>query len=362
MTTWPDTGATVAARQQFAATLTAGRSNEWSDAFSSIPRHVFVPRFYRQNQEGAWEPVAWAEPGYLKAVYNDEALTTQLDENGIPTSSSSQPSVMLAMLEALDARDGHNAFELGTGTGYNAALLSHRLGDNQVTSVDVDPHLVAAAARHLQAVGFHPTVHAGDGAEGYPGNAPYDRIIATVGLHMIPPRLLDQAAIGAVIIAPLGYGLVRATVTGPGHATGWFLPTPAYFMARRTGPAPPQLDAARKQAPTDTSVPPADLLGRLKFPASVALPGFTSCSWHDNDGELEAAGLWTADGSTAIAHTSGAVRQIGPRRLWDTIEDLAKIFGEEPARDDFLLTITPTRQTVTYADIDGPSWALPTTP
>ncbi|MGW3668157.1 hypothetical protein [Streptomyces sp. NPDC005141] len=130
-------------------------------------------------------------------------------------------------------------------------------------------------------------------------------------------------------------------------------------MARRTGVSEPQFDAALKQSPTATSVPPADLLGRLKFPASLALPGYTSCSWPTQDGDFDAVGLWTPDGSTAIAHASGSVRQVGPQKLWDTIEDLAKIFGHEPERDAFLLTVTPTRQTVFYEDTDGPSWALP---
>ncbi|MET9406036.1 hypothetical protein ABZX90_09680 [Streptomyces sp. NPDC002935] len=113
--------------------------------------------------------------------------------------------------------------------------------------------------------------------------------------------------------------------------------------------------------PADTSVSPADLLGRLKFPASLALPGYTSCSWRTEGNELYGVGLWTPDGSTAISHTPGAVRQIGPQRLWDTVEDLAKIFGDEPGREAFLLTVTPTRQTVFYEDTDGPSWVLPAT-
>ncbi|MEW2087258.1 methyltransferase domain-containing protein [Streptomyces sp. NPDC005283] len=358
----PDNGTSTAARQQMAAALAAGRVSEWSDAFATVPRHVFVPRFYLQDAEGAWQTMAWGEPGYLETVYSDAALTTQLDDHGVPTSSSSQPSLMLSMLEALDIDEGHRVFELGTGTGYNLGLLSHRLGDTNVTSVDVDPGLIETAARNLQTAGFTPTVAVGDGAKGYPSRAPYDRIIATVGLHMIPQPLLAQTSAGAVIVLPLGYGIVRATVTGPGHATGRFLVTPAHFMARRTSSTEPQFDAAGQQSPTDSSVPPADLLGRLKFPASVALPGYGSCSWRDGDGQLEAVGLWTPDGSTAIAHVSGTVRQYGPQRPWDTVEDLAKVFNSEPDRADFLLTVTPTGQTVSYGDRGGPSWSLPATP
>ncbi|MFC4612253.1 methyltransferase domain-containing protein [Streptomyces maoxianensis] len=189
----PDNGASTAARQQMAAALAAGSSSEWSDAFASVPRHLFVPRFYRQGTNGTWQPIAWGEPGYLEAVYSDAALTTQLDDRGVPTSSSSQPSIMLSMLQALDAAEGHRVFELGTGTGYNLGLLAHRLGDTNVTSVDIDPGLIETAVRNLQQAGFSPTVAVGDGAQGYPSRAPYDRIISTVGVHMIPQPLLQQA-------------------------------------------------------------------------------------------------------------------------------------------------------------------------
>ncbi|MEU0786689.1 methyltransferase domain-containing protein [Streptomyces sp. NPDC006173] len=358
--TLPDDGATAAARQRMAAGVTAGHPSEWADAFASVPRHPFVPCFYEQDRAGAWQGIASGDPGFLEAVYSDTALTIQLDDQGVPNSSSSQPSTMLTMLDALDVRDGHRVLELGTGTGYNTALLCHRLGDKNVTSVDIDPGLVETATRRLQHAGFNPTIVVGDGAQGYPGSAPYDRIISTVRLHAIPRPLLEQAAPGAVIVVPLGYGVIRVTMTGRGHATGRFLPTPALFMALRTGGAEPQFDAAAQQGPTTTSVPPADVLGRLKFAASVALPGLTSCSWRSEQGEVDAVGLWTPDGSTAVAHGSGAVRQIGPQRLWDTVEKLAKEFTDEPARDAFLVTITPTRQIVYYEDTDGPSWPLPT--
>ncbi|MBT3161543.1 methyltransferase domain-containing protein [Streptomyces sp. Vc74B-19] len=359
--TWPDNGASAAARQQMAAALTGGRVSEWTEAFAAIPRHVFVPRFYQQDSTGAWQSLTWGDPGYLESIYSDEALTTQLDDQGVPTSSSSQPSVMLRMLEALDVEEGHQVLELGTGTGYNAALLSHRVGDKSVTSVDIDYELVKAAGDHLDTVGLRPFVACADGAQGWPDRAPYDRVIATVGLHSIPGPLLDQAAPGAVIVVPLGYGIVRVTVTEPGHASGRFL-TPAYFMARRSNGVAPRFDEVAQQQPTDTSVPPGDLLDRLKFPASLAFPGYVSCSWKDPGGTLESVGLWTPDGSTATVHVSGAVRQCGPRRLWDVVEELAESFTGTPDLEDFQLTISPAGQVVSYGVGGGPSWALPATP
>jgi protein-L-isoaspartate O-methyltransferase len=78
------------------------------------------------------------------------------------------PSLMAQMLEALDVRDEHRVLEIGTGTGYNAALLCHRLGSNNVVSIDIDATLVAVAKNRLAALGHHPTLVVGDGTAGLP--------------------------------------------------------------------------------------------------------------------------------------------------------------------------------------------------
>jgi SAM-dependent methyltransferase len=93
----------------------------------------------------------------------------------VSTSSSTMPSLMARMLEALDVRDGHRVLEIGTGTGYNAALLCHRLGPRNVVSIDIDPTLVAAARSRLADLGYHPTLVAGDGTTGAVQHGPYDR-------------------------------------------------------------------------------------------------------------------------------------------------------------------------------------------
>jgi len=217
---------------------------------------------------------------------------------------------MLAMLDALDTHPGDTVFEFGTGTGYNAAMLNHCLGADHVTIVDVDPGLVALAARRLGDLGLKPFVTAGDGALGYPTRSPYSRIIATAALRCIPPALMEQAAPGAVIVAPIGYGIIRAVVTEPGHAEGRFLSRPTLFMPRRSPSRRPDFDTLRDQVPQTTGLPVADALNRWKFPLPLALPGYSSCTWRD-DGTLTAVGLWTEDGSAATASVNGHVRQTG---------------------------------------------------
>ncbi|WP_406287432.1 methyltransferase domain-containing protein [Streptomyces sp. NBC_00209] len=348
-------------RARFAASLGEGaHPSRWLAAFADVPREHFVPSFYRQDGQGRWYEVSEGDPGYLKAVYSDTALTTQLDADGVPTSSSSEPGLMLAMLDALDAEPGHRLFELGLGTGYNAALASSLLGSDNVVSVDVDPDLVRRARQHLDKGCYRPHVFTGDGAEGCPDRAPYDRIIATAALRRIPHALLTQARPGAVIVAPIGFGLARFVVAAAGEATGRFLPTPAYFMPRRHPAKAPDFAAVETEAGTVTSVPMTDVLDRLKFPLSLALPGYRSCSWRDDEGAVTGVALWTEDGSTATLHASGRARQVGPRHLWDAVEELVTVFPESvaPAREDFGLTVTSAGQQVWYGEADGPSWAL----
>ncbi|SEO15333.1 methyltransferase domain-containing protein [Actinacidiphila rubida] len=350
---------TATMREAFAGALGDGRPSTWRDAFAAVPREIFVPTFHRQDERGRWHQVTEADEGFLNAVYSDSALMTQLDERGIPTSSSSEPCLMLTMLDALDARIGDNVFELGAGTGYNAALLSHRLGSENVTSVDVDDTLVKAARERLHSAGYDPFLFAGDGTQGRLDRAPYARIIATAALTSIPPALVRQADRGGVIVAPIGLGIVRTTVSGPGHAEGDFLPPPALFMPQRTTGGQPAFDALPDRDPETSEVPVADVLNRLRFPLSLALPGYQSCSWRDGHGALTGVGLWTDDGSTASASATGAVRQTGPRRLWDTVEGLVALFPEgQPAREEFRLTVAPHEQRVRH-EPSGASWALP---
>ncbi|WP_413753724.1 hypothetical protein [Streptomyces sp. R-74717] len=163
-----------------------------------------------------------------------------------------------------------------------------------------------------------------------------------------------------MVVAPVGFGVARVVVSDDGEAAGRFLSTPAFFMPRRTPGMKPDFAGLEVRSVEKTAVPARDVLDRLKFPLSLALPGYHSCSWRDDKGNLTGVGLWVDDGSTATAHVGGSVRQIGARRLWDTVEELASIFPEStPARDDFGLTINPDGQRAWYRAPDGPTWNLP---
>jgi protein-L-isoaspartate(D-aspartate) O-methyltransferase len=210
----------------------------WREAFAAVPRHLFVPAYYAgvvggYERRSADDPDPAARERWLRGAYEDTPLAIRLSDGEL-LSSSSQPSLMALMLAGLDVRDGHDVLEIGTGSGYNAALLAHRLGDDDlITTVDLDPELTASARRHLDAAGHHPVVVTGDGARGVPDRAPFDRIIATCALPSLPRAWLAQCRPAARIVAPFATGLVALTVRDAGHAEGRFLYTPAYFVPLR---------------------------------------------------------------------------------------------------------------------------------
>jgi protein-L-isoaspartate(D-aspartate) O-methyltransferase len=156
-------------------------------ALRSVPRHVFVPGI---------------EP---EQAYRDEAFAIKYDAGGLPVSSSSQPAIMARMLDQLDVQPGQRVLEIGTGSGYNAALLAHLVGETgAVVSVDIDAGLVTDAREHLAACGVSQvTVGCGDGGLGWPEHAPYDRIIATIGAWDISPAWVAQLAPQGRLVVPL---------------------------------------------------------------------------------------------------------------------------------------------------------------
>ncbi|MFI8517084.1 methyltransferase domain-containing protein [Streptomyces sp. NPDC085481] len=224
------------------------RDPAWRAAFDQVPRHLFVPSYYVSGA-GGYERLWYGDPDpvrrtrWLRGAYRDTALATRV-KDGELVSSASQPSLMAQMLEALDLRDGHDVLEIGAGTGYNAALLCHRLGDAHVTTVDLDEEIAESARAHLATAGYRPAVLARDGARGCPERAPYDRIVATCAVPSIPYSWLDQCRPGALVLTPLSTGLILLRVDDRGHAEGRFLATSAYFVALRGGSARPPLRRA----------------------------------------------------------------------------------------------------------------------
>ena len=167
------------------------RSDAVRQAFLAVPREDFVPDVVaRDGLDSAYRP--------------DVALVTATDHRGVPISSSSAPAIMAPMLEALELGDGMRVLEVGAGTGYNAALLKHLVGDRgRVTSVEVDAGFARRARRALIDAGYRCRVVVGDGRRGWPDGAPFDRVIATASSDHVPQAWRDQLVDGGLVELPL---------------------------------------------------------------------------------------------------------------------------------------------------------------
>ncbi|MFJ6657810.1 methyltransferase, FxLD system [Streptomyces sp. NPDC091377] len=157
-----------------------------ANALRTVPRHVFVPE------------------ASLEDAYANAPVHIKYDTDGASISCASQPGVVALMLDQLDVQPGERVLELGAGSGYNAALLAHLVGETgHVTTLDVDDDLVEGARAHLAEAGItNAKAVTRDGALGYAEGAPYDRIIATVGAHGVPHAWLEQLAPGGRLLVP----------------------------------------------------------------------------------------------------------------------------------------------------------------
>jgi methyltransferase of ATP-grasp peptide maturase system len=366
----------------------------WRDALTEIPRHVFVPRYYLQDT--STDPARWVPcrpdddkesiARWLELVYSPTTVITAIADHvdrgvQVPVSSSTKPDLMVRMLEALDVEDGMQVLEIGTGTGYNAALLTHRLGDHQVSSVDIDPVLVAHAQQRLSELGYHPTLVAADGADGLVGKAPFDRIIATCAVRSIPPAWIDQTQPGGLVLVhlegPLGAGNLLALRRDVEPALqGRFLPWWGCFMLRRPNAGPvtgKRCPRPTSQPPTTryTAVNPAELDGGRTFPfmAQLYLQPGTYRSLRLTENRTLVTYLAAPDGSwceiTRNPDVSGRhrVKEAGPTPLWSAVEAAWTEWNQlgAPAWHEFGVTVTRTRHSIWYRDPDsGPQWPLPT--
>ena len=148
-------------------------------AMDDVPREQFV------------------DTGFVGSAYADQALPIACGQ------TISQPYVVAYMTEKLGVRATDRVLEVGTGSGYQAAILS-RLA-REVVSVERYRTLADRARERLKALGYdNVEVLAGDGFSGVPGRAPYDRIILTAAAERLPQTLLDQLAVDGVMILPLG--------------------------------------------------------------------------------------------------------------------------------------------------------------
>ncbi|GAA2597472.1 methyltransferase domain-containing protein [Streptomyces axinellae] len=352
----------------------------WEAAVAAVPRELFLPDIF-ETPHGILsrrsDPAGW-----LQAVYEDWPLTTQVNDGNpvgsggfrLPTSSSSMPSMMLQMLDLLRVSEGDRVLDVGAGTGYQTAWLAHRLGDEHVIAVDVDPELVKQAESNVRAAGYQPRMVCGDGTAGWPPGAPYGRIIASYTVPEIPYTWVEQAP-GGRIVAPWGgsfFGHSFAVLdVGNGKAHGRFTGHPAFMRSR---PGRPQRGFLRDwlhhqddaiEASTRTNPLAISRDADALFHLDLAVHGV----WHmeveadDDSGEVtwwllsDDRSSWAAADYVPDQHQY-VIAQYGPRQLWDEVETAWTRWDRigRPGRDRVGITVTPEGQ---HLWLDKPGNHLP---
>lgn len=172
----------TAARERMVATQLATRDitdERVLEAFRKVPRHVFVPDSYRTGAYG----------DYPLPIGEDQTI--------------SQPYMVAIMTQLLELKGTEKVFEVGTGSGYQAAILGELC--KEVYTVELIPSLAESAAKLLDSLGYENVhVKAGDGYLGWPEAAPFEGIIITCAPEKLPQPLVEQLAIGGKLVVPIG--------------------------------------------------------------------------------------------------------------------------------------------------------------
>ncbi|TXS42195.1 methyltransferase domain-containing protein [Streptomyces sp. uw30] len=363
---------------------------DWMPSFTAVPRSAFLPKRMWPYDMDTGRTVTvdlGDEPGlWFSYANSDVPIVTQWDDGRskgrgtVPTSSASMPSVVFRMLQDLEVEAGQRVLEIGTGTGWNAALLAHRLGHENVVSIEVDSAVSAAARERCARFGVPLLVLERDGEDGDEAGGRYDRIIATAGVRQIPAAWIRDTKPGGIVLAPWGThfrnedALVRLNVSDNGTAEGRFL-GPVEFMKIRAQRSP---FAGHDAYVTDgvsgadrgtTTVTEDELLGAGRFTPTRFAIGLRVRDCHHTEAEKRdgARPVWfygLTDRSWACVmfrdgREESQVWQSGPRRLWDEVAAALAWWrsAAEPGFERFGLTVTEDGQRV-WLDVPSEAWDI----
>lgn len=369
------------------------RTRGLRDAVATVARDAFLrPGVFLADETGQWIPTSPEQVGdeaWTEIAYRDDSLVTQLDGHltvtdvtgplwGDPTCSSTMPRVVTSMIDELDLdrlpEEGH-VLELGTGTGYSTALLATVLGEQRVTSVEVDPDVSARAREALESVGLHPAAIVGDGLAGHPDGGPYDRVIATFAVRDVPHTWVDQVRPGGTIVATVGVwaygtGLARLVVEDDGAATGHLVRTSSFMPARAQAIRyRDDLFTLAEHADSErhTTLDP-DVLGTW-MPAlliQLALPHVHLTAVTSDDDARGPVTYLVSESTASFAEitpttTGWHIRQGGPVAIWDTVEDTLNAWSNAGSPGIESVEVRVDRDGSTYCIGDDPAlrWVHP---
>lgn len=175
---------------------------EIKKSFFNNPRHLFFKQ-YRTWEQKKWIKLNKSNTNkYLPKLYENTTLPL-IGNNGIAPSTISEPSLVLLMLQMLNLKKGHKVFELGAGSGWNAALISNIVGEKgHVYSIEIIPEIGKLASENIKKLKItNATIVSTDGGDCYEEESPYDRMIFTAGTYDIPYSFYKQLKNNGLLLA-----------------------------------------------------------------------------------------------------------------------------------------------------------------
>ncbi|GAA2630285.1 hypothetical protein GCM10010425_31520 [Streptomyces spororaveus] len=217
------------------------------DALLALRREVLMRQAYVRRSDPdelppRWELLDWARPQdrdeLCRLLHSGDSVPVQhagepmlgrspgVRSGGTMTAMSSTMGMTAGLIEVLDLRPGQRVLDVGTGAGVTAGVMCFVCGDDGVVTLDVDQHVGDAVRASLAALGYRPTVVTGDGRDGWPARAGYDRIFVSFSVPSIPPALVDQLAPGGLALMTVatsspswpGLAVITKSSTGQVHA------------------------------------------------------------------------------------------------------------------------------------------------
>ncbi|WP_405617079.1 methyltransferase domain-containing protein [Streptomyces sp. NBC_01508] len=361
-----------------------GFQQPWTrDLFRKVPRHAFVPDRVWVWSKDAYrpldrtvDPVGWAQLVHDAA----RSVVTQVDDGRpgtgggtLPTSSISAPNAVFTMLATADLAPGHRVLEIGTGTGYNAALLCERVGTRNVVSVEIDPAVAENAERALHATGYRPAVVVADGEAGHPAGGPYDRLISTASSQRVPGAWVQQVRPGGLIVTPwrttlATSGMAVLRVTDDGRAAQGHFGYPMAFMdlrGQRRDDHSPLRDVYTRDAWENTRPRPVpsgphwlDDDYHARFAVGLMLPDVHADRQDTDSGDGDEPAWWLST-RTSWAYVAGdTARQWGPRALLDELAQAHTHWTRAGRPDLYRYGLTVTRDGTQRPWLDTPDGLL----
>ncbi|MFH9561247.1 protein-L-isoaspartate O-methyltransferase [Streptomyces globisporus] len=326
------------------------------EATLALPRQILMPQAYVRRSAPDETPPRWdlldfSRPGdraeLLERLHSGDSVSIQHDgepilgrgpgprRGGAITAMSSTMSLTADLLQQLDLRPGQRVLDVGTGAGVTAATACFVCGDDGVVTLDIDPHVTAAARERLSALGYRPATVTGDGTTGWATGGPYDRIFLSFAVRHVPQALVEQLAQGGRALMTLGTtspswpglavidrqpdgrveALLRAVEFGHRAGAGFdrlFLS--AEFRA--------QIATADGWTQRSLLAPPPDTARGLWLALDFLHPGLVR-DFGSEDLTIGAPGCRSWMRVRAVGQRRWEVTTSGPRDIWAEVQDAA---------------------------------------